>query len=189
MAVAGSTTGEPVADYLPDEITAGVTLDHNITLTAYPATDWSLSVILRGPQAIDIAATAGGDTHVLSVDAATTSSWPPGAYQFSMRVTDGTDTFEVDSGRVRIVADLSQVTGEYDPRGHVDRVLEAIEAVIEGRATKDQRRYRINNRELERTPIGELLMLRDKYKTEARRLRANDNNGQSLLGRPVRVRF
>jgi hypothetical protein len=61
-------------------------------------------------------------------------------------------------------------------------------AVIEGRATRDQERYRINNRELQRTPISDLIRLRDRYREEARRERAAAK-GQSLLGRRVLTRF
>ena len=177
-----------MAEYLPNEIAAGVTLDNPITLTAYPATDWTLSVVLRGAQSIDLTATAEGETHIVRASAATTGAWSPGDYWFSIRVTDGTDVFEIENGTVRIVADLAQQAAGYDGRGHVEKVLDAIEAVIEGRASKDQERYRINNRELQRTPISELLTLRDKYRDEARRLRAAEK-GQSLLGRRVLVRF
>ena len=54
----------------------------------------------------------------------------------------------------------------------VQRTLEAIEAVIEKRASIDQERYKINNRELWRTPIPELLVMRDRYRSELRRLKA-----------------
>jgi hypothetical protein len=43
----------------------------------------------------------------------------------------------------------AQVDG-YDGRDHVRRVLDAIEAVIENRATIDQQHYQINNRSLTR---------------------------------------
>lgn len=173
---------------IPDQITAGLTLDLRVTLTAYPAPDWELSVILRGPQPIDLAATADGNQHHIEVDAATTASWEAGAYWYSARVTDGTSVYQVDEGTVTVNPDLAAVSGSYDGRGHVERVLSAIEAVIEGRATKDQMRYKINNRELERTPIGDLLQLRSQYQTELRRLRMAEK-GQSLLGRQVLARF
>jgi hypothetical protein len=177
-----------VAEYLPTEIAAGVTLEIPITLTAYPASGWGMTLVLRGPQAIDLAGTADGDTHVLAADAATTAAWNAGAYWFSLRVTDGTDVVEVDAGELRITPDLASEAAGYDGRSHAQRVLTAIEAVIEGRATRDQERYRINNRELQRTPISDLIRLRDRYREEARRERAAAK-GQSLLGRRVLTRF
>lgn len=177
-----------MAEYLPNEIAAGVTLEIPITLTAYPASGWTLTLALRGPDAIDLTATADGDAHVLEADAATSAAWSPGRYWFSLRVTDGTDVVEIDSGEAEILPDLSAQAAGYDGRSHAQRVLTAIEAVIEGRASKDQERYRINNRELQRTPISDLIRLRDRYREEARRERAAAK-GQSLLGRRVLARF
>ena len=177
-----------MTDIIPDNITAGLTLDLRATLPAYPAPEWALSVIMRGPQAIDLTGTADGDAHLVQVDAATTAAWAAGSYWFSVRVTDGTAVYQVDEGTTTVDQDLAAISGEYDGRGHVERVLSAIEAVIEGRATKDQQRYKINNRELERTPIGDLLQLRSQYQTELRRLKMAEK-GQSLLGRQVLVRF
>jgi hypothetical protein len=177
-----------VTDILPDSISAGLTLDITVTLTAYPAPDWALSVILRGPQSIDLNATADGTQHRIQADANATANWEAGDYWFSVRVTDGTNVHQVDEGTITIKPDLAAITGPYDGRGHVEKVLDAIEAVIQGRATKDQQRYKINNRELERTPIGDLLKLRSTYREELRRIKAAEG-GQSLLGRKVMVRF
>lgn len=174
--------------YLPDEIRAGVTFIANVTLTAYPASTWTMTLIMRGPEAIDLSAVADGNTHVLRADAATTAAWQPGTYQVSLRVSDGTDVIEADTGSVVIMPDLAGVGAGHDGRSHIQKVLEAIEAVIEGRATRDQESYKINNRELVRTPIEQLLKLRQTYREEARRERAAER-GQSLLGRRVLVRF
>jgi hypothetical protein len=62
-------------------------------------------------------------------------------------------------------------------------MLEAINALLEGRATKDQQSYRIGDRELTRIPVPELLKLRDYYKAEAQR----ETNAAALasgVGRP-----
>ena len=179
-----------MGEYLPSEIVGGVTLSVPVTLTAYPASEWTLSVYLRCQHAhpIDLTATADGDTHVIAATAEESGDFHVDTYYYSMRVTDGTDVHEVDSGTVKIIADLAAIHGSYDGRGHVQRVLDAIEAVIEGRASLDQERYKINNRELQRTPIGELLALRSRYREEARRERAA-SKGQSLLGRRVLTRF
>lgn len=177
-----------MADLIPSDIPAGVTLQLSIPLTAYPAPTWSMSLALRGPQAIDIAATADEAAHVIEVDAATSTAWPAGRYWYTLRVTDGTDIVEVEAGQLLVKADIAAISGSYDGRHHVEKVLDAIEAVIEGRATLDQERYRINNRELQRTPLDQLMKLRTSYQAELRRLKAA-RAGQSGLGRNVFVRF
>jgi len=174
--------------YLPAKIAAGLTLEQTIRLPDYPASSWTLSVVLRGIDAIDLTATADGDDYLLKEDATTTGGWSPGQYWVSIRVTDGTDVLQVEEGNVEVLPDLADKAAGYDGRTHAEKVLEAIEAVIESRATKDQRRYRVNNRELERQGIDELLRLRDRYRDEVRRQKMAAK-GQSLLGRPVRVRF
>ncbi len=158
-------------------------------LAAYPAQDgWALTLHLRGPQSIDIASSPDGDGHVLSASAATTGAWAPGQYWAALRARDGETVAEVEAGQLTVAADLAQVNGLYDGRTHAERVLTAIEAVIEGRATKDQERYRINNRELQRTPLSDLMALRDRYRAELRAQNAA-LRGQSLIGRTVSVRL
>lgn len=178
---------------LPKEITAGVTLDFAVTLTAYPAPEWSLEILLRGPQGIDLSATADDTQHRFTVAAAVTATWPTGEYWFSLRATQGAEVHLVDDGQLTVLPDLAQIADTYDGRSHVERVLAAIEAVIEGRATIDQQSYQINNRSLARTPIADLLLLRDKYRDELRRAKmaegGADGQKQSLLGRQVKVRF
>ncbi len=167
---------------------AGVSLEIPVTLTAYPAPDWSLSVYLRGPAAIDLTATPDAPQHVLSETPATTASWAAGTYWFVARVTDGDDLHDVEEGQLEIKADLSAITGTHDGRSHSKRVLDALEAVIEGRASIDQSSYKINNRELSRTPIPELIALRKYYRAEVLRER-RVANGASPYGRNIKVRF
>lgn len=181
--------GEDVGGYIPKKIVAGVTLEIPVSLTAYAAPAWALSLILRGPAAIDLSSTDNGSAHTIKATAAETAAWASGSYWFSLRATDGVDVIEVEDGTIEILPDLAAQGADYDGRGHVEKVLAAIEAVIEGRASKDQERYRINNRELQRTPISDLIALRDKYRAEARKQSATSARGNSLLGRRVLTRF
>lgn len=173
---------------LPDKIGAGLTFDRLITQTAYPAPEWSISVLLRGPGVINLTSTDEGTQHRLTANAAETANWVPGLYSYSARVTNGADTHEIEAGQLVVQADLANATEGHDGRSHAQRSLEAIEAVIEKRASMDQERYRINNRELYRTPISDLLKLRDLYRAEVRREQAAAR-GQNLFGATVRVRL
>lgn len=173
---------------IPDSITAGTTLAFTLALTAYPASSWSATLILRGPQSIDLAATPDDALHLFRAPATDTENWKAGEYWYAIRVTDGLDVHEVDSGAFTVAPDLAAADVDYDGRTHAQRTLEAIEAVIEGRASKDQDSYRINNRELRRTSISQLLKLRDVYRQEVRRQRAAQK-GRNTLGRQVLARF
>lgn len=136
----------------------------------YPPASYTLKYSARkdgaGATEIEITATASGSTYLIEVSKTTTLTWIPGRYHWqayivrnsdSERVTVGSGTFDVKPNR-----DLSTD----DPRSHARKVVEAIEAVIEGRATKDQMSYSIAGRTLEKTPIPELLTLRDRYRAE-----------------------
>jgi hypothetical protein len=176
-----------VADLIPSLITAGVTFRVSLVLPVYPAPAWSVSLVLRGPGAIDLAAVGVLETHTFEALPAVTSAWVPGAYWYEVRATDGADVSRVEEGQTNILADLSVAQAGFDGRSHVQRVLDAIEAVIEGRASVDQESYSINNRSLSRTPISDLLKLRDRYRSELSA--ASEAKAGRRLGRIHKVRF
>lgn len=144
---------------------------------------------MRGPLSIDlIGISDGAEQHTVEASASVTADWPAGVYWWALRATDGGDIVQVDEGQITIAGDIAAAEVGFDARTHAERTLQAIEAVIENRATTDQQKYTINNRELWRTPIAELLLLRSRYRDEVRRQK-QARGGQSLLGRQVKVRF
>ncbi len=158
--------------------------------TDYPPAAFSLkySARLEGSTAseIEITASESGADYLIEVASATTATYAAGTYRWqayiirtadSERLTLASGTFEVKPNKD---------TAATDPRTHVKKVLDAIEAVIESRATKDQESYTINGRSLSRTPIAELLVLRDKYKIEYQREIAAEKIARGL-GNPRRV--
>ncbi|WP_280565198.1 hypothetical protein, partial [Chromohalobacter sp. 48-RD10] len=123
---------------IPERMTAGTTLAISLALTAYPAPDWSATLILRGVQSIDLASEPDGRLHTFAAPASDTAAWVAGDYWYSLRVTDGTEVHEVDTGTLKVLPDLAAADANFDGRTHAEKTLEAIEAVIEGRASKDQ---------------------------------------------------
>lgn len=173
---------------LPGSISAGLTFKRTVNLPAYPASQgWGLHIYLRGVSAINIESTPSGTQHIFDVPASTTSAWKAGSYGYSVRAVNATsgEVYEVDGGNLNILGDIQTATdGDY--RSHAQKVLDAVEAVIENRASLDQERYRINNRELYRTPMADLLRLRAQYRNEVRQEKAKAC-GKSLFGQTVRV--
>lgn len=176
------------ASTLPAEITAGLDFQAVVDLRDYPATEWTARVLLRGPKSIDLTATADGNAHAFAADAATTAAWPPGAYWYSLRVSKGSNVLEADKGQLTVLPDLAGAQDGFDGRTQNQIALDAINAVIAKRATMDQQRYTINNRELWRTPIADLLKLRAFYVVQVRRECARAT-GKSTFGRAIHVRF
>jgi hypothetical protein len=137
--------------------------------TDFPASaGWALTYAFRNASAkIDVTASASGDAFAVSVAAATTAAWVPGTYGWTARVAKGAEAYTIDSGTFTVQPNLA-TSDVRDLRRHAERMLEAIEARLEGRASTDQDGYRIGDRELRRIPIPELVKLRDRYRQEVK---------------------
>jgi hypothetical protein len=155
----------------PLSLRAGDTWAWTRSLTDYPATAWTLKYRFKHPTAagFEITATASGTDHAVSVAAAVTTSYTAGDWTWTAWVEGGTsEKYTVDTGTVTILADYRSgaASATYDGRTHARKVLAAIEAVIEGRASKDQEEYTIAGRSLKRTPVADLIRFRTLYKAE-----------------------
>lgn len=75
-----------------------------------------------------------------------------------------------------------------DIRTDAKKALEMIDAMLAGQAKEGVRRYRINNRELERYSVAELLQLRSHFASEVQKENRR-NKGISGLGPRIAVRF
>lgn len=160
----------------------------------YAPASYSLTYKARlessGSTVISITASESGDDYIIEVGASTTAAYTAGVYHWQAYITRSSDSerITIDSGTFEVLANRSSATT--DPRTHAKKVLEAIEAVIEGRASKDQAAYSIGNRSLSRTPITELLILRDRYRAEVIREERAERvaNGLGHKGQ-IKVRF
>ena len=172
----------------PDVIAAGLSRRVEFQSDIYPAPTWSVTAHFRGPSTADFAAVGNDLVHVFDLTSEQTGALISGLYDVSVRATDGASVVEIEAGRLEVTPDITQASAGHDPRGHAEKVLAAVEAVLEGRATKDQAAYSINGRSLTLTPIMDLLKLRDRYKREVADLRSNGAN-RALIRRQVKVRF
>ena len=152
---------------VPKTIVAGLKFTATFTLPAY-GDGWQLLMYLRGPASIDLSSTLVGSTYTFSEAPEVTALWAPGLYAYTVRATDGFDVVEVEGGQLTIDPDLVSLPAGHDPRTENQIALDAINAILAKRATLDQQRYRINNRELYRESIKELLRLRSLYSSLVR---------------------
>lgn len=158
------TAGIPTTE--PQSVNAGDTIQwERQDLTDYlPADGWALSYVLINSAAkITISATTSGTGYAVTVAAATSATYAAGVYAWQAYVTKTTERFKVDEGTMEVLPNFAAAT-TYDSRSHVKTVLDAIEAVIESRASVDQESYSIMGRSLKRTPMADLLKLKDRYK-------------------------
>lgn len=153
----------------PTTANAGDTWRWTRTLADYPASaGWALSYTLINAAAkITINASASGDDHAVTVSAATTAGYAAGSYDWRARVSKAGEVYTVGEGRITVRNAFGGST--FDARSHARKTLEAIEAVIEGRASSATLEYSIAGRTLKHIPMADLLSLRDKYRAEVAR--------------------
>ena len=176
----------------PSTIQAGDTVSwvRDDLAALYPAPTWSLTYYFRGlKQSFNVTAAASGEAFAVGAAAAVTAAWNPGPYQWTAKVTDGTAVHTVSSGTTEIKPDLAQAgAGEF--RQHADKVLAAIQAMMERRASKDQQSYTIGGRSLSRMTIAELIVFRDDYRRQVAQLRRDEKLAAGLgSSRRVLTRF
>lgn len=153
----------------PSSVNAGDTWRWTRSLADYPASaGWALSYTLINASAkITVNASASGDDHAVTVPAATTAGYAAGTYDWRARVSKAGEVYTVGEGRLTVRNAFSAAT--FDARTHARKTLDAIEAVIEGRASSEVSYYMIGNRQLRYMTPAELLTLRDKYRAECAR--------------------
>lgn len=175
-----------IATTEPTELTAGDTVQWTRSLPSFPAAaGWVLTyTLINSSGKISITASASGSDHAVSVPAATSGAWAAGKYQWQAYATLGTERHLVGTGTVLIKPNFSVAT-TYDGRSHARKVLEAIEAALESRATNDQLDIlttSFGDRSVGRDK-SRLLELRDRYRRE---VRAEEDAERAAQGLPTR---
>lgn len=178
-----------VATREPERASAGLTWAwRREDLGDYPATSWTLKYAFRASATagFTVNASADGTAHAVSIAAATTAAYAAGKYSWVAYVENGSTKTEVGRGTLIVDTPLA----EADPRTHARKVLDAIEAVLENRATQDQMNYSISvggsSRSLGRTPLADLVALRARYRAEVRQ---EEEAAKRAAGRPTRTRI
>lgn len=170
---------EPI-EGIPATIIAGddVAFRRRDLLSTYPADAYSVAFKLApqaggAPTSIDGAADAAG--WVFEIPAATSAAYVAGSWVWSIvvkRTSDG-KVKTIDSGGIRVAPPVSSGA---DQRSDAVRQLDMINAVIQGRITKDVQSYTIAGRSIVRIPIAELRRMRNGL---IRRIKAE--NGGSVI--------
>lgn len=97
--------------------------------------------------------------------------------------------YELGRGNLIVMRFLG-TSGTVDSRSNAQATLDAINAVILGRASKDQEEFQIAGRMLKRTPVPELLILKEAARAEVAREDKENAiiNGETPKGK-ILVRF
>lgn len=175
---------------IPNKIRAGDSLKKTVVLANYSATTWTLTIkIVNSIKIYSFVASPNGDDHEINVTAATTADWVSGKYKYIASISDGTDKYTIETGAFEVLKNLDSGVPT-DERAHVEKVLESIEAVLEGKATKDHLEVSFNGRSITHLSPEQLLSWRDKYRAELRSIERAARVSRGLAsGKIIKVRF
>lgn len=159
----------------PLSIIAGDTLNLELVTSTHQTDDgYTLIVQLYGASGNPTAYTytQNGSPTYFTTNSATKVQFklPPaitltfgvGGFTYSIIATDGTDDYTIETGTFDVVARAADLTAS-DTRSHSVKMLDALNATLENKATKDQSSYSIAGRSLSHIPVLEILQLRDYY--------------------------
>lgn len=158
------------------ELIAGDTLNYRAEVAEYPATEgWTLKLRLvpRGAgTAITLTGVADGDDYLVQASAAVTAAWAPGEYSWHYWVEKAGERYPAQRGQLTVKPDPSTMAAGTDTRTAAEVALDAVRSMLRGTATSGVLSYRINERELRRYSMPELIALESKLATDVARERA-----------------
>ena len=163
--------------------------------TDYPPASYGLTYSARlngGGTAITLTASESGTEYIIEENSTATVNFPVGIYQWSAYITKTADSnrIEIGNGTWEVVENKAVSTA--DPEPYEKKVLDAIQAVIQGRASQDQMSYSIAGRSLSRMDPDDLHTWEAVYKAKwlklkrmqrAREGRGHDGIIKTRLGR------
>lgn len=166
---------------LPKTFRAGDTFTLTYPNNAHPSADgWSASLVLLGASKITVPQHSAEDsTYVLK--ATSTTAWVSGLYAGHLVMaheTKGSTTYDV--GQLQILASLASLSTA-DVKTPAQRILEAIDTCLEGKANEDAKRMELQGQVIEAYGIEELMRLRKYYKNVVTR----EQGGRSRRFIPV----
>lgn len=175
---------------IPTSITAGDTVAWTVPQKDFPPGTWTLayrltslttSFLVANSEPNITIADVGDGTWLVTLTPAFTATLPDDTrLAYYGWVTDGAAEYEIDRGEIFVRFDPRTATSGFEFRSHARIALEAIEAVMEGKATADQLSYSIAGRSLSRYDWSDLQKMRDYYRAEVANEEARERARKGL---------
>lgn len=149
----------------PRAFMAGDKVQWRRTFTDYPAGTYTLRYAFVGRYgAFDVTCTDNGNgEHLATVLSEATEELNAGTYQWVAYVLDGVDRIRLAGGETCIEPNLIGA-GPTDTRTWAERVLEAVEAALENRASSEQASYSMGGRTISKMTPDEMISARQRLK-------------------------
>lgn len=152
---------------VPLTFISGETITWEKNLPDYlPVDNWVLTYVfvIGGDQQVVTATDAGNGSHSATITKTISNKFTSGIYTWQAHVDNGTDHIVVDSGRVEVKPNFLDQENGFDARSHVKQVLDALEATILKKASKDQMSYTVGSTTVSRMTPEELLKWQNHYR-------------------------
>lgn len=135
-----------------------------------PADGWVLSYLFssRGGTFSASSTDNGDGSHLVTLTAAATADYVPERYQWQAYVTLGVERHTVGWGETEVLAGLDG-RPPADTRSTARRLLDAVEAALESRASTDQLSYSVGGVSLSRMSLADMIAARSRLQAEVLR--------------------
>lgn len=162
-------------------------------LNDYSANTWTLHYVLRGVKNIyKFDATNSAGLFFISLTSATTAGWEPGQYAIGAYVTSGSDQVQVSTAfpTIAIAPNLATNPQGADVTPWPVKALAEIESTILQLTSRTVETASVNGNAYTLANIGALFLLRERFKSEVRRLEYQERLNAGLgAGNKIGVRF
>lgn len=177
----------------PASFTAGDTVKWRISVPDYlPADGWAMTYafVQSAHQRTATGSNNGDGTHLITISAANSALFNTGIYFYQAYVTLSGERFKVREGRLEVKPNFAASSSGVDARSHVKTVLDALEATLANKASRDQLSYTINGTSIEKLAPSEIIKWHNHYSTMYRQeLAAERVASGEAQGNIIRVRF
>lgn len=152
---------------IPTELRSNFNITFEIEDTAsLVPTGFTPKFILGGSTSFTKSGTVDGDNIKFELLPTDTATLATGQYWYQVVAEDGSSRVFIKDGTVWVIGQITGA-GTYDGRSVAEKILEAIDAAMLGKATRDQQSYIIQSgsgsRSLVRLNIAELKQVRSYY--------------------------
>lgn len=163
---------------MPAQMIAGDSLRLAIPVGNYPASaGFAVSLVLQalaGGDPVTVNASDGAAEWDIAIASSVSATLAPGSYRYLIAATKAGDRSTIDTGDVEVLPDPAE--SAQDQRSHARRSLDAIDAMLEGRASSEDMKFTFaDGRALEKIPHADLLALRQHF---ARKVAREANKGR-----------
>lgn len=153
---------------IPPQFVLGDTLIIDIAPGDYPPPAYALQLVfISSTGKVVVASTPSDGNHRFTVDTVPFSS---GRHDYQLKAVGTGYRRTLLTGFTTAQVDLaSDTVATFDGRSHAKKVLDALEAVIEGRASKSQLKHEFDGIAIEHMDLQQQVALRDKYRLKYQR--------------------